>query len=156
MVNRQPQVRSLTPSDAQFAVPVDIQTPFKLAKQHVISEFERRYISRLLEHHDGATPAGALLFSCLGRGEMLYGEPDHDSRAFRAHIGDVPLGGFFGNGEIGPVHGQTFLHGYRVEPLAKTGLSDKRLMCVDYTLKVLNEKAHAVIADIDPTAPVTP
>jgi len=51
---------------------------------------------------------------------------------------------------------QTFLHGYRVDPLAKTGLSDKRQMVVDYTLKVLNERAHAVIADIDPTAPVTP
>jgi small ligand-binding sensory domain FIST len=57
-------------------------------------------------------PRGALLFSCLGRGQFLYGAPDHDTNAFRGHLGDVPLGGFFCNGEIGPVHGTTFLHGY--------------------------------------------
>lgn len=57
-------------------------------------------------------PAGALLFSCLGRGEGLYGEPDHDSRAFAEAFGPTPLGGFFCNGEIGPVGGSTFLHGY--------------------------------------------
>jgi small ligand-binding sensory domain FIST len=55
---------------------------------------------------------GALLFSCLGRGVNLYGEPDHDTRLFREHLGEIPLGGFFCNGEIGPVQGQTFLHGY--------------------------------------------
>ena len=60
----------------------------------------------------GARPAGALLFSCLGRGMYLYGEPDHDTNAFREHLGAVPLGGFFCNGEIGPVQGATFLHGY--------------------------------------------
>ena len=55
---------------------------------------------------------GALLFSCLGRGEHLYGEPNHDSGIFHAKLGQVPLGGFFCNGEIGPVSGTTFLHGY--------------------------------------------
>ena len=57
-------------------------------------------------------PCGALLFSCLGRGQYLYGAPDHDTHAFRDRLGDIPLGGFFCNGEIGPVHGATFLHGY--------------------------------------------
>jgi small ligand-binding sensory domain FIST len=55
---------------------------------------------------------GALLFSCLGRGEHLYGRPNHDSDLFRQKLGPVPLGGFFCNGEIGPVSGSTFLHGY--------------------------------------------
>jgi small ligand-binding sensory domain FIST len=59
-----------------------------------------------------ARPEGALLFSCLGRGQRLYGERDHESQAFAARFGDVPLGGFFCNGEIGPVHGRTFVHGY--------------------------------------------
>jgi small ligand-binding sensory domain FIST len=70
---------------------------------------------RLLERHRAAGPGacdGALLFSCLGRGAHLFGEPDHDSRLFRDHIGDVAVGGFFCNGEIGPVGGTTFLHGY--------------------------------------------
>ena len=59
-----------------------------------------------------APPAGALLFSCLGRGEHLYGVPNFDSGVFHEHLGDVPVGGFFCNGEIGPVGGATFLHGY--------------------------------------------
>jgi small ligand-binding sensory domain FIST len=56
--------------------------------------------------------SGALLFSCLGRGRHLYGTPNHDSNCFREYLGEVPLGGFFCNGEIGPVGGTTFLHGY--------------------------------------------
>lgn len=47
---------------------------------------------------------------------------------------------------------QSFLTGYRVEPLAKTGLSEKRLMCVDYSLMVLNEKSQGAIFDVDHTA----
>jgi hypothetical protein len=45
-----------------------------------------------------------------------------------------------------------YLHGYRTEPLAKTGLADNRQMAVDWTLIVNTEKAHAVIADIDVAA----
>ena len=56
--------------------------------------------------------AGALLFSCLGRGKNLFGVDHHDASVFAQHTGDVPLSGFFCNGEIGPLHGQTFLHGY--------------------------------------------
>jgi len=73
-------------------------------------------VDQLLSRYAGAPriaqPRGALLFSCLGRGAYLYGEPDYDTNVFRRHLGDVPLGGFFCNGEIGPVHGTTFLHGY--------------------------------------------
>lgn len=55
---------------------------------------------------------GALLFSCMGRGQYLYGKPNHDTEIFQDKLGSVPLGGFFCNGEIGPVSGTTFLHGY--------------------------------------------
>jgi small ligand-binding sensory domain FIST len=65
-----------------------------------------------LDAEQRSATRGSLLFSCLGRGRNLYGRADHDTDAFRRHLGDVPLGGFFCNGEIGPVHGTTFLHGY--------------------------------------------
>jgi small ligand-binding sensory domain FIST len=55
---------------------------------------------------------GALLFSCLGRGEHLYGTPNHDTSLFQDKTGLLPVGGFFCNGEIGAVGGTTFLHGY--------------------------------------------
>lgn len=57
-------------------------------------------------------PAGALLFSCNGRGTRLFAEPDHDARAVRAEAGNVPLAGFFAAGELGPVGGQNFIHGF--------------------------------------------
>lgn len=69
--------------------------------------------------------SGSLLFSCLGRGRSLYGRSDHDSDLFRAKLGDVALGGFFCNGELGPVGGVSSLHGYTScfavfsEPLAR-------------------------------------
>ncbi len=70
-------------------------------------------LTRLLSRYRGsARPDGALLFSCLGRGIHLFGRPDHDTGLFREKLGPIPLGGFFCNGEIGPVGGSTFLHGY--------------------------------------------
>jgi small ligand-binding sensory domain FIST len=73
-------------------------------------------LDELLARYHGSLgaerPDGSLLFSCLGRGTHLYGRADHDTEMFRRHLGDVPLGGFFCNGEIGDVHGRTYLHGY--------------------------------------------
>ncbi|MFP4579030.1 MAG: FIST N-terminal domain-containing protein, partial [Coleofasciculus sp.] len=56
--------------------------------------------------------AGALMFSCLGRGQGLYGKPDFDSQVLCRYLNNISVGGFFCNGEIGPVGGSTFLHGY--------------------------------------------
>ncbi len=49
---------------------------------------------------------------------------------------------------------EAMLAGFRTEPLAKTGLADKRLMSVDYGLKVLQEKGQGMIADIDTAVPM--
>ena len=57
-------------------------------------------------------PSAALLFTCLGRGEGLYGVPGHDSGMIVEHLGDLPIGGFFCGGEIGPVEGRTRVHGF--------------------------------------------
>ncbi|HJL40082.1 MAG TPA: FIST C-terminal domain-containing protein [Myxococcales bacterium LLY-WYZ-16_1] len=58
------------------------------------------------------TPAAGLLFTCLGRGRGLYGTPNAESEMVRTLAPELPLAGFFCNGEIGPIGGQTFLHGY--------------------------------------------
>ncbi len=55
---------------------------------------------------------GAVLFSCAGRGRNLFGTPNHDATVLAERLGEVPLAGFFCNGEIGPVGGRTFVHGY--------------------------------------------
>ena len=77
----------------------------------------RRYrVERLENNLDSSrpklSPVGALLFSCTGRGEALYDEPNYDSDLFERYLGPLPIGGFFCNGEIGPVGTTTFLHGF--------------------------------------------
>jgi len=57
-------------------------------------------------------PAGALLFTCNGRGSNLFSEPDHDAKAVARELDDLPLAGFFAGGEIGPVGSRNFLHGF--------------------------------------------
>jgi len=69
-------------------------------------------LMRYASDHPDAAPAGALLFSGLGRGERLFGMVDHDTDLFQSVVGSMPITGFFCNGEIGPVGGSTFLHGY--------------------------------------------
>ena len=59
-----------------------------------------------------APVAGALLFSCNGRGTGLFGQPDHDIGALHKAFGKVPVAGMFAAGEIGPVGGKNFLHGF--------------------------------------------
>ena len=59
-----------------------------------------------------SVPEGALIFSCLGRGQNLYQEIGHDTRVFHEVVGEVPLAGFFCNGEFGPVGGESALHGF--------------------------------------------
>ena len=49
---------------------------------------------------------------------------------------------------------QSFMRGYRTEPLAKTGLSEKRMISCDYSLCVKNEKSQGAIFDIDEGAAV--
>ena len=69
-------------------------------------------LTRYARKHPIYEDTGALLFSCLGRGEHLYGRPDHDTEMFREKVAAMPLTGFFCNGEIGQVGGTTYLHGY--------------------------------------------
>ena len=57
-------------------------------------------------------PVASLLFCCNGRGKHLFGTPDHDAKLVADALGAAPSAGFFCNGEIGPVGGSNFLHGY--------------------------------------------
>lgn len=60
----------------------------------------------------GTTIRGGLLFTCNGRGLRLFPEADHDARAVSEGTGAEALAGFFAQGEIGPVGGRNFLHGF--------------------------------------------
>lgn len=60
----------------------------------------------------GRPAAGALLFSCNGRGQGMFGVPDHDAAVLERELNGAPTAGFFAAGEIGPVGGRNFLHGF--------------------------------------------
>jgi len=85
---------------------------FHLRDKRTSAEDLKRRLDEYAGSKSASSASGALLFSCLGRGKHLYGVSNHDSEAFQASVGKVPLGGFFCNGEIGPVEGTTHLHGY--------------------------------------------
>ena len=63
------------------------------------------------KHPEGRV-AGGLLFSCNGRGSRLFAEPDHDVTVIRDAYGPMPVAGFFAMGELGPVGGKNFVHGF--------------------------------------------
>jgi small ligand-binding sensory domain FIST len=60
----------------------------------------------------GRAPAGALVFTCNGRGAQMFGAPDHDAAVLARELSGAPAAGFFAAGEIGPVGGENFVHGY--------------------------------------------
>jgi small ligand-binding sensory domain FIST len=61
---------------------------------------------------EGVESEGALLFTCNGRGRSMFTRPDHDAALISEALCQRPLAGFFAGGEIGPVGGRTFLHGF--------------------------------------------
>jgi small ligand-binding sensory domain FIST len=55
---------------------------------------------------------GGCLCSCNGRGQGMFGRPNHDAELVQQRLGPLGLTGFFCNGEIGPVGERSFLHGF--------------------------------------------
>jgi small ligand-binding sensory domain FIST len=56
--------------------------------------------------------AGGVLFTCNGRGSRMFDTASHDATTIASVIPDMPLGGFFAAGEVGPVDGRHFVHGH--------------------------------------------
>ncbi|MGI8649502.1 MAG: FIST signal transduction protein [Rubrobacter sp.] len=109
-------VMGFDPQQGSLAVGERLQPGMRL-RFHVrdartSAEDLRLLLDAYSEGSQNIPPDGALLFSCLGRGVNLYREPDFDSSLLAERVGEIPVGGFFCNGEIGPVGASTFLHGY--------------------------------------------
>lgn len=107
----------IDPQRGAVAVGENLQEGMRLRFHVRDAETSAEDLRTMLAGYNKMTPenadvSGALLFSCLGRGEGLYNEPNFDTGVFHEYLGDLPVGGFFCNGEIGPVGASTFLHGY--------------------------------------------
>jgi small ligand-binding sensory domain FIST len=68
-------------------------------------------LARCVDNSETA-PAAALLFSCNGRGTRLFPGANHDAGSIQKRLNTVPLTGFFAQGELGPVGGKNYIHGY--------------------------------------------
>jgi len=69
-------------------------------------------LARARQQLGGATIYGGCLCCCNGRGQNLFGAPNHDAELVQKQLGPLGLAGFFCNGEIGPVGGKNYLHGF--------------------------------------------
>jgi small ligand-binding sensory domain FIST len=84
---------------------------FQLRDPAAASDDLRRILTAWASGNAGRA-AGALLFSCNGRGEAFFTSSDHDAVTVRDHLGGAEVAGYFAAGEIGPVSGRNHLHGF--------------------------------------------
>ena len=59
-----------------------------------------RMLKQIRGRMDKAKPKGAVYFSCLGRGRYTFGTNSEEVGLIKDEFGDLPLVGFFANGEI--------------------------------------------------------
>ncbi|WP_435015705.1 FIST signal transduction protein [Tundrisphaera sp. TA3] len=85
---------------------------FQVRDAETADEDLRRLIEQEREARPDARISGALLFTCNGRGSRLFSVPDHDVGVLRELLGPIPVAGLFAMGEIGPIGGQNFVHGF--------------------------------------------
>ncbi len=81
----------------------------KTAGSDLLEQIQLRAGPRPIEPHE----AGALLFTCNARGSRMFVEPHHDIKRLHQHLGpDLPVAGFFAQGEIGRIGRKYQLHGF--------------------------------------------
>jgi small ligand-binding sensory domain FIST len=78
----------------------------------VATEDMNELLSRTKKQLADSTIYGGCLCCCNGRGQNLFGHPNHDAGLVKEQLGSIGLAGFFCNGEIGPVGQKNFLHGH--------------------------------------------
>jgi small ligand-binding sensory domain FIST len=102
-----------TGSIAVGAIPRPGQTvQFQRRSAAAATQDLNELLARAKRELGGKTVYGGCLCCCNGRGQGLFGQPNHDARLIQERLGPLGLAGFFCNGEIGPVGEKNFLHGY--------------------------------------------
>jgi small ligand-binding sensory domain FIST len=95
------------------ALPREGQTiQFQLRDPEAADDDLKQLLSQAKAEMGEKQPVGVLLCCCNGRGVSLFGESGHDVKTVTELLGPLPIAGFFCNGELGPVGGKNFLHGF--------------------------------------------
>ena len=108
-------VLGVDPSNGAMAVGDRVEVG-EMVRFHVrdaaTADDELRSLLQLAAEELPRPAAGALLFTCTGRGTRLFSEPDHDAAVVSSYLGGAAVAGGFCAGEFGPVGGRNFLHGF--------------------------------------------
>jgi len=112
-------VRNLVGVDQQsgavaLAEPVKVgQTiQFQIRDARAAREDLHATLQGMAKRLGGRQPAFGCYFNCAGRGQGLFGAPNHDVTLIGEQLGEFPLVGFFGNGEFAPIGRRNFFHTY--------------------------------------------
>ena len=108
-------VMGIDPDQGAIAVSDFIRTgqtvQFHIRDQRTADEDLRQLLAGARQA-GASPPQGALLFTCNGRGSRLFEQPHHDAAALEKVFGAIPTAGFFAQGELGPIAGRNFMHGF--------------------------------------------
>ena len=85
---------------------------FHLSDGDTAADNLKQQLQQYLDEKGGEGVSAVLLFDCLGRGQGLYGAASRDSELISQSLAKIPIFGFFANGEIGPLKGMSFQHGF--------------------------------------------
>lgn len=69
-------------------------------RDHASARSDLKRMLEDLRERAGGAPRAALYFSCVARGRHLFGTNSEELQLIRETFGDIPLSGFFANGEI--------------------------------------------------------
>lgn len=108
-------IENVIPDEGSIVV-TDFVRPGQTVQFHLRdAEAADGEMKQLLAKKRDALPnpaTAALLFTCNGRGSRMFETANHDATVVNDVMGDVPLAGFFAMGEIGPIGGSNFVHGF--------------------------------------------
>ena len=85
---------------------------FWALRQPLAAERDMRITLDRMDQTMQATPDFGLFFPCMGRGPYFYGGIDRDLDLVKARYPGMPMIGFYGNGEIGPLNGENEIFQY--------------------------------------------
>ena len=85
---------------------------FWALRQPLAAERDMRLTLKRLDTQMQETPDFGLFFPCMGRGPYFYGGMDRDLDLVKDRYPGMPLIGFYGNGEIGPLNNEIELFQY--------------------------------------------
>ncbi len=96
-------VMGIDPQNGYLAIGDNLQAGSKIMfckRDHQTAITDMRRMLQSLKDRLDSQPQGGLYFSCLGRGQHMFGKPNLEMQLIDEYFPDIPIVGFYANGEI--------------------------------------------------------